>query len=182
MSVRLAAKCMALLGLSLSLTAQEAPVQIAGVALRIGMSKKSVLEGFAAAANVLPQSQAGVKGWAGRDVYAVAVYGPGDVVKVPGVISFESGVLKGIFVPGPASNEKTASDVVKGVYSTVAAGIRAGLVDIQTSRNEDANNPEYKITMIFKDREVVVSTRFSEGKETTSTMTYYPGRLTWIAP
>jgi hypothetical protein len=169
---------MALLGLSLSLTAQEAPVQVAGVALRLGMSKKSVLEGFAGTANVLAQSQA----WAGRDVYAVAVYGPGDVVKVPGLISFESGVLRGIFVPGPASDEKIASDVVKGIYSTVAAGIRAGLVDIQTSRNEDANNPAYKITMIFKDREVVVSTRFSEGKENTSIVTYYPRRLTWIAP
>jgi hypothetical protein len=156
-----------MLFLAASASAQS-PVILAGVELRLGMTKDATLAQFAGKADVRVDQL-------GTDSYLVAVRPLGSGWQSGGGVLFQSGKLSRINVTNCVSNnEKPAATLAKALYTAVAGGEKAGLLGMWTERNDDANNPLHKVVLAFKDREVSVISVNHNNVEMVSVETYFP--------
>jgi S1-C subfamily serine protease len=135
-----------------------------GVQLKLGMVEDAVLAQFASSIFRLPDA---------NESYMVTAKTEG-VSHSVGSLTFNAGKLSRIEVDNYYADGNDAVALAKAVYTAIAAGEKAGGVDIWTAHNEDANSPMYEVHLIFKDREVEISTTKFQGKEWTSVQSYYP--------
>ena len=162
----MALNCFLTLLLILPLYSETHSLSLAGVDLRLGMAKDGILAKFAARPNVkLDQI--------GGDWYTVNVK-LFDLWESVGDLIFRSGRLTRISSTENETDEKPARTLAKAFYKAVASGEKTGLVDVWTGTNGDANSPVYQVHLVFKDREVVVSTASFRDLETASVKTYFP--------
>ena len=145
------------------------PVPLAGAELRLGMSKESALAKFAGHDDIrLNQS--------GPEMMMVMAR-TANGWDLAGDLIFKSERLARIAVRN-ASDTATVQEFVKAMYSALAEGESAGFSDFWTGRNADAVNPIYAVHLVFKDREVVISSasgKIPAGRfDITSVETFYP--------
>jgi hypothetical protein len=157
-------KCFLLPLLSLLAFGQSNDVLFGGIQLKLGLTEDTVLARFVSS----PFQAQEING-----SYLVLTK-RGEVWATVGYLTFEAGKLSRIAVENYNADGKDAVALAKAAYTAIAAGERAGLVDVWTARNEDANNPMYAVHLVFKDREVQISTIEYQNTETASVQTYYP--------
>jgi hypothetical protein len=129
---------------------QTAPIHVAGVELRLGMSKESVFAVFK------PESKFQVAE-IGADWYAISVKTL-DLWASAGSLTFHGGRLVRIARNAYSSDKTDTASFAKELYTAIAAGEKLGVVTVWTGRNEDASSPLYAVHLVFKDREVVMQT------------------------
>jgi hypothetical protein len=151
----------------LSTFGQTSPVTIAGVELRLGMTKDSVLSKFVTAGPELKVHEIHA------DWYSVTAKTTDSWVSA-GNLTFHDGRLTRIALDAYSSGDAGAIGLVKAAYTTITVGQPQGLIDVWTGRNEDASNPMYEIHLVFKDREVVINTLSSQNVDSASVTTYFP--------
>ena len=162
----MAPNCFLTLLLILPLYSETPSLSLAGVDLRLGMAKDGILTIFAAMPNVKIDQ-------IGGDWYTVNVK-LFDLWEPVGDLIFRSGRLTRISSTENETDEKPARTLAKAFYNAVASGEKTGLVDVWTGTNGNANSPVYEVHLVFKDREVVVSTASFRDLETASVKTYFP--------
>jgi|GEM_PF-6350771 hypothetical protein len=150
------------------LSAQTA--SLGGIDLQLGMTKDGALSKFAVASNIkLTELE--------TDSYAVMVKKLDGAWVKDGSLTFHSGKLTRIAVENYQSQDKHAGALAKAFYTAVASADTPGLVDVRTEKNDDATNPRYEVHLIFKDREVVITTGVYDNVELHSVTTYFPRLL-----
>jgi hypothetical protein len=153
-------------------------IQVAGVEVSLGMPKASALGRFGARHNVVVKTADGATEKEENDV--VVVYGD-STMRIAGTLTFDSGVLRRIAVTDLWSGTTEASDVIRAIYSAVAAAPKSELVSLQTSWNENASRPEYTIDIKFKDREIVILSSTPDSPNSRSYV-QYPASVTTFYP
>jgi hypothetical protein len=148
-TIRRMQKCLLLPLLALLAFGQSNDVLFGGVQLRLGLSTDAVLAKFVSSTFHVQKDD---------DSYMVAIKS-GDVWDIVGYLTFKAGKLSRITVENydSESDAKGAVALARAEYTAIAAGEKAGIVDVWTERNDDANSPEYKVHLVFKDREVQIT-------------------------
>src|SRR5258708_5132890 len=112
---------------------QTTPINLAGVELRLGTSKESVLAVFK------PESKFHVAE-IGTDWYAVSVKAL-DSWASAGSVTFHGGRLIRVAWNSYSSDKTDTATFAKELYTAIAAGEEIGLVNFLAGRHEDASRP-----------------------------------------
>jgi hypothetical protein len=146
---------------------QTGPVSMVGVQFRIGMAKDVALSKLATDPNVKLNAMS--------DDWYIVMTRRLDTWEQAGDLTFRGGKLSRISVDQWSTNEQAAAQFAKAAYSAVSAG--GTPIELWTATNGDAMNPAYEIHVIFKDREIVISTTSVGNVEVSDVRTYFPRRV-----
>lgn len=143
-------------------------VTLAGVELRLGMAKSVVLRRFTADSTIkVPEIRPGWYFVTAKDL---------DDWKPAGDLTFHSEKLTRVGVDSWESTDKPAITLANVIHNSIASAEKekVPLIDVWTDKNDDAVNPLCEVHLVFKDREIVISTTTYQDSTSTSVRTYFP--------
>ncbi len=165
--------------------AQSPIVSLGGVQLRLGMEKNDILATYSQVAGLKLMKRPGNE----RQFVLMAGKNVDDLWTKLGELVFDpSGRLAQIsvthhqVVSNPGVVTTGAVTFAKSLYTAVRLAGEGSPVDVRTTSGDDANNPWYRVQLIYRDRELVIWTSESNGIQSASVETFFPALITSPQP